>query len=473
MRAVTSHAGDPTQPKPDLIVEAVGLTKIFRDFWHRETALAVDGIDFQIRRREIFGLLGPNGSGKSTTIKMILGLLRRSKGVLRVFGREPDDVAVKKRIGFLPEESYLYRFLNPVETLDYYGKLFGLQRKVRRRRSHELLDMVGLETAAHRTVGEFSKGMARRLGLAQALINDPEFLILDEPTSGLDPVGTRQVKDLLLDLGRRGKTILLSSHLLSEVEDVCDRMVILYGGRVRAAGTTESLLEDSDRTILQTPRLTPQTISRVEHLLRESEGVGIERVQAPRQKLEDLFMGIVEEARREQIATSGAQHGGPTAEFLLHGDEASEAAEGGALIESLATARDRQSRARAVEVEEAGESKKERAAREDVLRELAATSPPTPATPAKDARTAPPAGASKSDGGAPGSPATPASPAAPSTRRTPAAPATPSTRGKADAPQVDRSVIEGLLGGDSDSGGAGAAPRAPDRRDGSEGTKKP
>ena len=155
------------------LVQAVGLRKVFRDFWMREKARAVDGIDFEIRPNEIFGLLGPNGSGKSTTIKMILGLLNPTGGRLTVFGKLPTDVAVKRHIGFLPEESYLYRYLTATETLDYYGKLFGLDRRTRRRRTGELLDMVGLPHMAHRAVGEFSKGMTRRIGIAQALINDP------------------------------------------------------------------------------------------------------------------------------------------------------------------------------------------------------------------------------------------------------------------------------------------------------------
>ena len=297
-------------------VEAVGLTKVFSDFWFRARAVAVDAIDFRIEPHEIFGLLGPNGSGKSTTIKMILGLLRPTRGRLQVLGHAPEDVRVKARIGYLPEESYLYRFLNPLETLDYYGKLFGLDRSMRKRRCGELLEMVGLNRVAHRPVGEFSKGMARRLGLAQALINDPEFLILDEPTSGLDPIGTRQVKDLLLELGRRGKTILLSSHLLADVEDVCDRMVVLYGGRIRAEGTGDSLLADTGRTVIETPRLRPDTIERVRRTIAESEGAPVESVHAPRQRLEDLFMRIVEQARSEQAATSGALHGGRLAGFL-------------------------------------------------------------------------------------------------------------------------------------------------------------
>jgi len=326
-------------PRPgatETIVEAIALTKVFSDFWMRARAKAVDGIDFSIRRDEIFGLLGPNGSGKSTTIKMILGLLRKTRGRLTVFGRDPSDVSIKKRIGYLPEESYMYRFLNARETLDYYGRLFGLRGAVRRRRSEELLEMVGLASAAHRPVGEYSKGMTRRLGIAQALINDPELLILDEPTSGLDPIGTRQVKDLLLDLRRRGKTILLSSHLLADVEDVCDRMVILYGGRIRAEGTADELLSDTAHTVIRTGRLHEGTIAQIDRLLGQSEGAGIERVEHPRQKLEELFLQIVERARAEQVATSGAAAGGPTAKFLL-GDEAE--GEGETLIDTLVSAK--------------------------------------------------------------------------------------------------------------------------------------
>lgn len=317
------------------IVEAVALTKVFRDFWMRTKARAVDNVDLEIRPREIFGLLGPNGSGKSTIIKMILGLLHKTSGRLSVFGRLPSDVAVKRHIGFLPEESYLYRFLNPRETLDYYGRLFSLDHRTRRRRTDELLDMVGLAQVAHRPIGEFSKGMTRRIGLAQALINDPEFLILDEPTSGLDPIGTRQVKDLLLDLGRRGKTILLSSHLLGDVEDVCDRMVVLYGGKIRAEGTPEELLSVEQSTVIQTPRLKPETIARIEQVLRESEQVAIEKVTVPRQKLEQLFMEIVLKAQQEQVATSGAMQGSTTAAFLR-----GEGAEGDSLIDRLVTAQD-------------------------------------------------------------------------------------------------------------------------------------
>lgn len=311
------------------IVNAVGLTKIFKDFWMRAKATAVDGISFSIQRGEVFGLLGPNGSGKSTTIKLILGLLNTTKGRLSVFGKDPHDVTTKKYIGFLPEESYLYPYLNSLETLDYYGRLYGLSRKTRKRRSEELLEMVGLSQVAHRHVGEFSKGMMRRIGLAQALINDPEFLILDEPTSGLDPIGTRQVKDLLLELKRRGKTILLSSHLLSDVEDVCDRMTILYGGRIHAEGTADELLVDSDHTIIRVPRIKNDgTIEEIEKILEANEHSSIESVSQPRQNLESFFIQIVDKAREDKVETSGAK-GGDTAAFL-RGDE-----EGEVLIEKL------------------------------------------------------------------------------------------------------------------------------------------
>ncbi len=350
----------------DKVVQAVGLTKVFSDFWLRAKARAVDGIDFEINRGEVFGLLGPNGSGKSTTIKMLLGLLHKTKGTLLVFGRDPSDVAVKKRIGYLPEESYMYRFLNPQETLDYYAKLFGLGRAERQRRIGELLEMVGLHQVRNRAVGEFSKGMTRRLGLAQALINDPEFLILDEPTSGLDPVGARQVKDLLLELGRRGKTILLSSHMLDEVEDVCDRMVVLYGGKIRAEGTAEALLTDASRTVITMPRIGAATVARIDQMLHDTEGVGIDSVEAPRERLEDFFMDLVEKARQEQIATSGALHGGRTAAFLVDPETPRD---GEGLVDDLVRER-MEPAARAVEISANAKKVQDAARRDDVLQDL-------------------------------------------------------------------------------------------------------
>ncbi|MCB9837919.1 MAG: ABC transporter ATP-binding protein [Phycisphaeraceae bacterium] len=316
------------------VVAAQGLTKVFKDFWMRSRVRAVDALDLEVHPHEVFGLLGPNGSGKSTTIKMILGLLHKSSGRLAVFGKPTSDVAIKRRIGVLPEESYLYPFLNARETLDYYAKLFQLDHRVRTKRIDELLDMVGLSAVQHRQIREYSKGMQRRIGLAQALINDPEFLILDEPTTGLDPIGTRQVKDLIIELGRRGKTILLSSHQLSDVEDVVDRLAILYGGKKRAEGSVDELLEARDRMTIETDALDDDLVSEIDQLIVRRTGHAIRRVARPRQRLDELFVGIVEQAQAERLVTHGAAAGGATAAFLRgDGDDAVETGE--ALIESL------------------------------------------------------------------------------------------------------------------------------------------
>lgn len=298
------------------VVHTAGLCKTFRDFWRRPCVEAVKDLDLDIRPGEVFGLLGPNGSGKTTTIKMLLGLLYPTRGRISVFGKSPTDVAVKARIGFLPEESYLYRFLVAEETLDFYGRLFQLPKKVRKDRIDRLLDMVGLKHEAKRRMGEYSKGMARRIGLAQALINDPEFLILDEPTSGLDPIGARQIKDVIRALGRKGKTILLSSHVLSDVEDVCDRVTILYGGQQRAVGEVNDLLLQQDITQITTPALSDDTIEQVQSVIRKSEQKEILSISNPRIKLEDYFLQIVHEAQAANIRTSGARAGGDVPEFL-------------------------------------------------------------------------------------------------------------------------------------------------------------
>lgn len=298
------------------VISAVGLTKVYRDFWHRARVRAISDLDLTVEPGEIYGLLGPNGSGKSTTIKIILGLLYPTRGHVSVFGRPPDDVRIKSRVGYLPEESYLYRFLNARETLDYYGTLFRLHRRERRRRTEELLEMVGLRSAARRPVGQYSKGMARRIGLAQALINDPDLLILDEPTSGLDPIGAKLVKDIIVRLGRvYRKTILLSSHLLADVEEVCDRVTILYGGRAQVTGRMEDVLSRRDRIQITCERLSPQTLARIEQLIRQDDGRAPE-IRTPRDRLESLFLRIVQEAHARQVETSGSSAGGAIAAFL-------------------------------------------------------------------------------------------------------------------------------------------------------------
>src|ERR1043165_7777628 len=305
----------------EVIVAVRGLTKVFKDFWGRPKARAVDNVDFEVRRGEVFGLLGPNGSGKSTTVKLILGLLYPTKGHIEVFGHSPRHVATKSRIGYLPEESYLYRYLNSHETLDFFGNLFRLPRGDRNNRSEQLLEMVGLSQTRTRAVGEFSKGMQRRIGLAQALINDPDLVILDEPTSGLDPIGCREIKDLILALARRGKTVILSSHLLSDVEDVCDRVVIYYGGKVQAMGTLKELLARPDTLRITTPVLPRETLERVLEVLRRDISTDQVRVDNPTQNLESYFLDVVQKARAAQ-ETSGAQSGARVAEYLRAGAEA-------------------------------------------------------------------------------------------------------------------------------------------------------
>lgn len=305
----------------EVVVSVRGLTKVFKDFWNRPKARAVDGVDFEVRKGEIFGLLGPNGSGKSTTIKLLLGLLNPTKGHIEMFGHSPRHVQTKARIGYLPEESYLYRYLNSRETLDFFGNLFHLSKEDRNTRADQLLDMVGLGKTQTRAVGEFSKGMQRRIGLAQALINDPDLVILDEPTAGLDPIGCREVKDLIVALARRGKTVILSSHLLSDVEDVCDRVVIYYGGKIQAAGTLNELLAKPDSLRITTPVLPRETLEKVLAIIRKDITTGEVRVDNPTQNLESYFLDVVNKARAAN-ETSGAQSGARVAEYLRGGADA-------------------------------------------------------------------------------------------------------------------------------------------------------
>jgi ABC-2 type transport system ATP-binding protein len=318
--------GHPLQ-SAETIIAVRGLTKVFKDFWGRPKARAVDGVDFEVRRGEVFGLLGPNGSGKSTTIKMLLGLLHPTKGVIEVFGRSPRDVKTKARIGYLPEESYLYRYLDSRETLDFFGNLFTLSKDERAKRSEQLLDMVGLTGARTRAVGEYSKGMQRRIGLAQALINDPDLVILDEPTAGLDPIGCREVKDLIVALARRGKTVILSSHLLSDVEDVCDRVVIYYGGKIQAMGTLKELLATPDAVRITTPTLPRATMEKVLEIIRHDVKGDKVRVDTPTQNLESYFLDVVEKARAQSAETSGAVGGTKVAAYLKGENAAAPASE--------------------------------------------------------------------------------------------------------------------------------------------------
>jgi ABC-2 type transport system ATP-binding protein len=280
------------QPATAAAIETRDLSKVYADFWGRPRVLALDALNLSVSRGEIFGLLGPNGSGKTTSIKLLLGLLWPTGGDARVLGRPPTDVAVKRRIGYLPEESYFYHFLTGRETLEFYGRIFGIPRAERRRRTAEFLEMVNLSAAADRRLGEYSKGMLRRVGLAQALINDPELVILDEPTSGLDPVGTRQVKDLVLGLKAQGRTVLVSSHLLADMEDVCDRVAILHNGKLKRVGRLGELLERTEATDLQFRGLADAARAEIEAEVRRRGGEVL-AVSHPRHTLEEFFLETI------------------------------------------------------------------------------------------------------------------------------------------------------------------------------------
>jgi len=278
----------------DFAIHTVSLTKTYKDFWGRDKVRALDDLSLTINRGEVFGLLGPNGSGKSTTIKLLLGLIFPSRGSATVLGRPAGDTGVNEKIGFLPEESYLYRFLNGEEILRFYGKLFKIDRRTLSKRVPELLDIVGLDAKSRkRKLREYSKGMARRIGLAQALINNPDLILLDEPTTGLDPIGTREMKDLILSLKNQGKTVLLCSHLLADVQDVCDRITILFRGKMQTLGDVKDLVQKKDITTIETHGMSEQQIEQVRQLILQ---MGIDpTVTHPTTTLEDLFIRIVRE----------------------------------------------------------------------------------------------------------------------------------------------------------------------------------
>jgi ABC-2 type transport system ATP-binding protein len=280
---------------PENVIEIRNLSKVYRDFWGRAKVRALKSLSLNVERGEIFGLLGPNGSGKTTTIKLLLGLLFPSSGEANVLGKPASDVGKNERLGYLPEESYLYKFLNAEETLDFYGRLFNIPPTVRKRRINELIELVKIGHARKRILKEYSKGMTRRIGLAQSLINDPELILLDEPTSGLDPIGTREMKDLILKLRDEGKTILMSSHLLPDVQDVCDRIAILHQGELKELGQVSDLLTVQDVTQFRARGLSPAAEEEIRQLIARHGGELI-ATDHPTLSLEELFLNIVRES---------------------------------------------------------------------------------------------------------------------------------------------------------------------------------
>lgn len=278
------------------VIEIRNLTKIYRDFWGRPKVRAVSSLSLDIHRGEVFGLLGPNGSGKTTTLKMLLGLLFPTEGEITVLGKPATNVEKNERIGYLPEESYLYKFLNAEETLDFYGRLFNIPAKERRERADRLIKLVKLEGARRRQLKEYSKGMTRRIGLAQALINEPDLVMLDEPTSGLDPIGTREIKDLILELQQQGKTVIMCSHQLSDVQDVCNRVAILYEGELKRLGNVDDLLKTQDKTQILTSQLDEETVQEIEAVLQR-HNAKLVKADHPTTTLEELFLKTVQESR--------------------------------------------------------------------------------------------------------------------------------------------------------------------------------
>ena len=280
----------------EVIVEARNLAKTYRDFWGRSKKVALKPLDLEIRRGEIFGLLGPNGSGKTTTMKLLLGLIFPTSGEALVFGRDATDVSKNERVGYLPEETYLYKFLDAEETLDFYGRLFDMPPDERKRRADALIQMVGLARDKKRQLREYSKGMTRRIGIAQALINDPELVLLDEPTSGLDPIGTREMKDLIIDLKARGKTVIMSSHLLADVEDVCDRIAVLHQGELKELGRVEDLLRVTDVTQIRARGIPAAARDEIRAVL-ERHGARDVEIGNPTTTLEELFLEVVRDTQ--------------------------------------------------------------------------------------------------------------------------------------------------------------------------------
>ncbi len=283
----------------DVVVRTVDLTKVYRTFWGRVSVRALNKVNLEVYAGEIFALLGPNGSGKTTTMKLLLGIMFPTEGRVEVFGKSPRNVEIKKDIGFMPEESYLYRFLNADETLTFYGNLMGLDRKTRKKRIDEVLEMVGLTEARRRRTREYSKGMSRRIGMAQVLLKDPKLVILDEPTIGLDPMGAREMKDVVLDLKKRGKTVILSSHLLADVQDICDRIAILHRGDLIRTDSVENLLTIEDTWEIVAKNLTDETRRKLREVIQEGGG-DLEKMGHPRESLESLFLKTIKEKEVEK-----------------------------------------------------------------------------------------------------------------------------------------------------------------------------
>jgi ABC-2 type transport system ATP-binding protein len=273
---------------------------------------AVDDLNLQINQNEIFGLLGPNGSGKSTTIKIILGLLKASSGSCEIYGKPSQAVSARHSVGFLPEAPYFYRYLSGWELVRFYARVCGVSRSTIKEQVDSVIELVGLTEAAHRRVGTYSKGMLQRIGLAQALVHDPQLVILDEPTAGVDPLGSAAIAEIIRELKRRGKTVLLSSHLLAQIEGLCDRVAILHRGKLVREGRVDDLVEENETESLFVEGLSAEGRAAVEKTIAE-QGGRLCRTEKPRLNLDALFLKEVNQHEAEREAESGAMSKGGSA----------------------------------------------------------------------------------------------------------------------------------------------------------------
>jgi len=276
----------------ELAVEVKNLTKVFSTGLSKDYVVAVDNLSFEVKAGEVYGLIGPNGSGKSTTMKVVLGLMAASKGSAKVFGLDSGDIRARNEIGFLPENPYFYRHLSGAETLKFYGKLCGIRGSELKDRIAELLKLVDLEGAANRRLAGYSKGMLQRIGLAQTLIQNPRLVILDEPTAGVDPVGSRQIRDLIMKLRDDGYTVFLCSHLLEQVQEVCDEVGIIFQGRMRREGSLDELIAIEDQTAMTLEGASPELMEKINALVAEDGKAKVIEQGHPRTTLERLFINI-------------------------------------------------------------------------------------------------------------------------------------------------------------------------------------
>jgi ABC-2 type transport system ATP-binding protein len=281
-------------------VEIKHLVKDFKTSFRRKPLRAVDDVSIRIMPGEVYGLIGPNGSGKSTTMKALLGLVAPTAGQCAIFGKDSLKVDSRNDVGFLPENPYFYKHLSGGETLRFYGKLCGLGGKALETRVTEMLALVDLEGARDRRIGGYSKGMLQRIGLAQALIQEPRLVILDEPTAGVDPVGSRQIRDLILKLRERGITVFLCSHLLEQVQEVCDHVGIIFRGRMIREGRLEDLIAIEDQTEIVLKDAGPELLEKINALVASTPGSSVVRTGKPRTTLERLFLREIREEEEEE-----------------------------------------------------------------------------------------------------------------------------------------------------------------------------